>query len=106
MLYSFLKNKGNIYAKEEAYKFLTKESLGKEKNFESIKFFERYTHIVDSIRRNTNSEMMAKSKDCMIIKSRKKESPEYQKRKMNSNFCLLLQLFFTLSYNFCLFINQ
>lgn len=81
MLYSFLKNKGNIYAKEEAYKFLTKESLGKEKNFESIKFFERYTHIVDSIRRNTNSEMMAKIKGLYDYQKQKERITKISKEK-------------------------
>ena len=68
-------------SRTEVYKFLTKESLGKEKNFESIKFFERYTHIVDSIRRNTNSEMMAKIKGLYDYQKQKERITRISKEK-------------------------
>ena len=60
--YNFLKNKGGIYAKEDAYSFFTQEAIKRKEYKKAADYFEKYKQTIDSIRASTNSEMLAKIK--------------------------------------------
>lgn len=62
ILYAYLKDKGSMYAQENAYKYFTLEHLKKEGNKKGLEYFGQYVHSIDSIRASTNSEMLAKIK--------------------------------------------
>jgi len=62
LLYTYLKDKGNIYAQEKAYAFFTQESLEEEGNIKGLDYFKKYAQTIEHIRTSKNSEMLAKIK--------------------------------------------
>lgn len=79
--YKYLKDNGDIYAKEDAYSFLTEEALADKDDNKVADFFERYKQQIDSIRRNTNSEMMAKIKGLYDYQKQKERITRISKEK-------------------------
>lgn len=60
--YRFLEEKGNLYAKEDAYSFFAQEAFENKNTQVGLVNFSKYQNTVDLIRSSTNSEMLAKIK--------------------------------------------
>ena len=96
--YNFLKNKGNIYAKEDAYSFFTQEAITNKKYNKAMEYFKKYKETIDSIRASTNSEMLAKIKGLYDYQRQEAKIAQISKEKNEfKHWCILTIIIFILS---------
>ena len=104
-LYAYLKDKGNIYAQENAYAFFTKEALIKEGNRNGLENFKKYEETIEHIRTSKNTEMLAKIKGLYDFQRQEAKIAKISKERNEFKlWCISAIAIFTITASFASFL--